>query len=208
MIGSMTQHLARFFVSLLFAVGILVGGLATPVSAASAAVHTTQKASTAIRPNWGPGVNPRGSQYICCYTGKGEDVLFIHGVDGSGAGADGNDPNGNCQNNFGNAINLLGNTDQWVGNLVVLQYYNHDHCTISGSNPPNMTYASMRTSAHSSSCNSYYDGNDGTNNEDDHHLACLLAWYIWDNYTVNTWTVNVVGAQLRWRAAQGSPLSN
>ena len=185
MTGGLTRHLARFFVSLLFTVGILVGGLATPVSASTAA-QTSQAANTALSPNW--GIHP-GSQYVCCYTGKGEDVLFLHGVDGSSSGANGSGINGDCRanNNWGDSLSLLGDSNhQWVGNLITLGYYSGDHdCD-----------ASIRTSADAYRCNGYHDSVTGSNNEDDLHLACLLAWYIWDNYTVNTWTVNIVAHSL------------
>jgi hypothetical protein len=38
--------------------------------------------------------------------------------------------------------------------------------------------------------------NDGTWNEDDRHVACELAWYIWDNFTRNGIAVNVVAHSL------------
>ena len=75
------------------------------------------------------GIHP-GSQYVCCYTGKGEDVLFIHGVDGSSSGANGSGINGDCKanNNWGDALSLLGDPNhQWVGNLITLSYYSGDH---------------------------------------------------------------------------------
>lgn len=203
-----TRQIPRFVVSLLFTLGFLVGGMATSAQAAraagqapnalNAAAQALTTGSMASRPQWGPLPNSRGSGYICCYTGKGEDVLLIHGVDGSYEGANGNDPNGNCHVNFGNLVNILDNTYQWVGNLINLEYYSGEsgHCTFTSSDPPNFEAANMRTSAHAYKCDNYFDGYDGTNDEDDLHLACLLAWYIWDNYTVNTWTVNVVAHSL------------
>ncbi len=38
-------------------------------------------------------------------------------------------------------------------------------------------------------CTGWYNGNGGTVNEDIRHISCLLAWYIWDNYT--QWGVHV-----------------
>ena len=136
-----------------------------------------------------PSVRLRGNNpnYVCCNTGKGYDVLFIHGVYGSGSGVD-------CNATFTTDIAYLQNHN-WVGDLKTLSYYNGDtNCN-----------ANMRTTAHASKCNGYPDSswNLGNNNEDDRHLSCLLAWYIWDNYTVNTWTVDVVahslgGVLLKW----------
>lgn len=188
MTTGITRHLPRFIVSLLFAIGLLVGGMATPAQAATMATQTPKTGSQAFSPNW--GIHP-GSSYICCYTGKGEDVLFVHGVDGNKAPSGSMDCKGalstSSQNGteFADALAYL-QSQQWVGNLFTLSYYSGDYnCD-----------KNMRTSAHAYHCNGYYDSVVGNNNEDDRHLACLLAWYIWDNYTVNTWTVNVVAHSL------------
>ncbi len=181
----LTWRIPPFIVSFLFAFGLLVGGMTTPAQAASIAAQAPKTASQAVSPNW--GIHP-GSQYVCCYTGKGEDVLLIHGVDGSGSGANGSGANGDCRanNNWGDSLSLL-QGQQWVGNLITIGYYSGDHdCDAYLYNSPDGQYY----------CKGYYDSVTGNNNEDDRHLACMLAWYIWENYTVNTWTVNVVAHSL------------
>jgi hypothetical protein len=189
------ESLPRFFLSLLFAFALLMGSTTTAALAASTAAQGTRLSSQASRPQW--GIYGSSNIYQCCYTGKGEDVLLIHGVDGSYSGADGNDPNGNCQVNFGATANLLSDGNhQWVGNLVVLQYYNHDHCTVDTTKTPNMTYVDLPYFQDTSHCTGYYDGDNGTNNEDDRHVACVMAWWIWDNYSHNNWKVNVVAHSL------------
>jgi hypothetical protein len=47
-------------------------------------------------------------------------------------------------------------------------------------------------------CTGYYDSgsDDGTWNEDDRHVACELAWYIWEYYTVVGNPVNLVAHSL------------
>jgi len=168
------RHHSPFVIILLFATSIIVGGLATPAAAASRKAQAPNASS------------------------KSEDILFIHGVDSTSSGADGNDEFGNCGNSFQPAISLLTDANhQWGGHLITLSYYTHDHnCSPNGN---------IRNTADGSRCNGpntgptgFYDSgdNDGTNNEDDRHLACLLAWYIWDNYTINGQTVNVVAHSL------------
>lgn len=172
------RYLPRFTITLLLAIGILIGGLTMPAQAASITVQTPKAGSHALSPKW--GIHP-GSQYVCCYTGKGYDVLFVHGVSGSSSI--------NCASDWGGSKQVLGN-NQWVGNLVTLQYYNADtNCTdsIDINHDPNN---------HLNHCNNVSPGNEGTNNEDDRHLACELAWYIWDVYTQNTWGVQVVAFSL------------
>lgn len=49
-----------------------------------------------------------------------------------------------------------------------------------------------------SHCTGWYDSgnNNYTVNEDMRHLSCLLAWYIWDRYTVNGTTISVIAHSL------------
>src|SRR5690242_8200909 len=98
----MSRHLQgpllRFIVALLFGTGLFVVCLAPTAYAAGGATEGPRTHRQATQPQWGIY---SGSYYQCCYPGKGEDVLLIHGVDGNGYGDDGNDPSGNCQVNFG-----------------------------------------------------------------------------------------------------------
>lgn len=50
----------------------------------------------------------------------------------------------------------------------------------------------------SSHCTGWYDSgnNNFTVNEDIRHVSCLLAWYIWDRYTVNGTTIAVIAHSL------------
>lgn len=41
-------------------------------------------------------------------------------------------------------------------------------------------------------CRGFYDANLGTTSEDIRHLACILAWYIWDNYTSQGIPVKII----------------
>lgn len=61
-------------------------------------------------------------------------------------------------------------------------------------------------------CTSYPDtdrSNDGTWDEDDRHVACELAWYIWDNFTQSGTPVNIVahslgGVFIKWALFKSS----
>lgn len=171
------RPLPRFLFSCLFALGLLAGGLATPALAAPASpARTTSPRLALVGPNAGPA------------------TLLIHGVGNAQdhilGGCDGD-------HTWGPTKTFLSQRG-WT-NVYSLGYYSGDYnCGPDPSNqtdPVNNLYYFEQTFH---TCTSYYDSGsaDGTWNEDDRHVACELAWYIWEYYTLVNNSVNIVAHSL------------
>ena len=174
------RPLPRLLLSLLFALGLLIGGLTTPVLAAS------RLPAVSLTCN---GVGP------CAGTPA---TLLIHGV------ADNDHVSGGCDGNntFGNVISFLQRAG-WTNVYSVAYYKNDWDC---GPNPnPNSSQPETTPQGNLYSfeqtyqfCTSYNDSGsaDGTSDEDGRHVACELAWYIWEYYTSSNNAVNIVAHSL------------
>ncbi len=144
------------------------------------------------------GINPN---YICCYTGKGYDVLFIHGISGGYGGGATDCYNGN---EWQPALDFLFN-HQWMPNALtyMIGYYSGDtNCDVQLNdptyNPENNPPGGGETYTDRPRCNGFPNGyqntdpSNGTNNEPLEHIACELAWYIWDNYAQHGYSLDLV----------------
>lgn len=117
-----------------------------------------------------------------------DTILLIHGFNGTGS--NGNSAGFDCVNGYwGTVINYLGGTHNINGqNLTwnrkdfrTLGFYRGD------SNCSDYLYN------YASHCTGYFDGGVGTNNEDIHHLACELSWYIYNNFGIHSgWNIEIV----------------
>jgi triacylglycerol esterase/lipase EstA (alpha/beta hydrolase family) len=114
-------------------------------------------------------------------------VVFIHGFEASGT---------DCNSQWGTAISYLqgshpsfnsGQSLQWTGPLTSLGYYSSDtNCTA------NLADNSQQSQQIQQKCANYYDSNVGSASEDIRHLACEVAWYLYNNYSQNTQNVQIV----------------
>lgn len=102
-------------------------------------------------------------------------LLLVHGFSVSSSA------NCNTSSTFGDIESFF--HGQGYTNTKSLGYYNAD------------SNCDAYLSQEKSHCTTWYDSgsNDGTVNEDIRHTSCLLAWYIWDHYTVNGATVAIIG---------------
>lgn len=171
------RQLPRFLLSLLFALGLLVGGLTTPTQAASQSrAQMTSPRSALVGPGSGPA------------------TLLIHGV-------------GNASDHILNGCNsdtTWGATEAFLSargwpNVYSLGYYKGDYNC--GPNPADQTDPQgnlYRFEQYWHLCPTYYDSgsSDGTTDEDDRHVACELAWYIYEYYTLYGTSVNIVAHSL------------
>jgi hypothetical protein len=117
----------------------------------------------------------------------GVPVLFVHGFNSSEA-----IPGGcNGSTTWGSAKTYL-SSHGYTGQLITIGFYNGDTgCDVNLKDQQN------------SHCSNYYAGNTGTTNEDERHIACNLAWYIWNNFTQHGQSVQLVahsvgGIIVRW----------
>jgi Putative serine esterase (DUF676) len=98
-------------------------------------------------------------------------IIFIHGFNSNSAV--------DCNATWNTAISYLqghhsfgSQTLHWTGSMVKVGFYNGDtNCSAS---------VSSESSSH---CHGYYDSHIGTNNESIRHIACDLAWYLYDHYS-------------------------
>lgn len=114
-------------------------------------------------------------------------VLFVHGFNSSAA-----IPGGcNGSTTWGSAKTYLSSYG-YAGQLITVGFYNGD------------TGCDVNLKDHQDShCNNYHAGNTGTTSEDEQHIACTLAWYIWNNFTQYGQSVQLVahsvgGIVVRW----------
>jgi hypothetical protein len=111
------------------------------------------------------------------YSINGVPVIYVHGY------ADNGIPGGcNGSTNFGTIRSFL-TSNGWTGPLYSVKYYNGDqNCDFD-------LHVEQYTYGH---CTGWYAGNEGTTNEDIRHITCLLAWYLWDNFTAHGVAVKVI----------------
>src|SRR5215467_401403 len=118
-----------------------------------------------------------------------DDILMIHGFN--------KDSQISCSGTFGLAkagFQLKINASAGSGTVRTIGYYS------------NATGCDASIASPDTRCALYFapSGSDeATNREDLKHVACKLAWYIWDNYTLYGRNVNVVahsagGVVIRW----------
>lgn len=158
-----TRRLPHLVASLLFAMGMLVGGLTTSAQAASGPAQALQPLVPA---------------------GSGSPVILIHGV------GDASDHlKGGCDSST-----TWGPTETFLKNrgwsyVYSLGFYSADY------NCGDSIYTYEQSHHH---CTNYYDSgsDDGTWNDDDRHVACELAWYVWDSFTAKGIPVNFVAHSL------------
>ncbi len=97
-----------------------------------------------------------------------DPVILVHGLNQNAA------QNCNEWSEFG-AIKTFFNSSVYP--TVSVGYYNGD------------SNCDFYLGPEYSHCAGWFSGNNGTLNEDIRHTSCLLAWYIWDDYT--QWGVHV-----------------
>lgn len=126
----------------------------------------------------------------------GYPVIFVHGFAGgdgitcTGPGGLWSNPQAYLANPSGHR-GLNGTTIHYTGQTYAVGYYNNDR------NCNQISTAYNR-------CSGYYDGYVGTPDEDIRHIACALAWWLYDNFTVfGNQNVQVVahsmgGLAIRW----------
>ncbi len=99
-------------------------------------------------------------------------VIFVHGFS--------QQSKSDCNGSWGTAKSYL-QSNGWHGSIIKVGYYGGDtNCDVALGN-------------YAGNCTGYYAGNQGTNNESIRHIACELAWYIWDNFTQYGRNVQLVG---------------
>lgn len=115
-------------------------------------------------------------QKALAYSSNGVPVIFVHGFN-----KDASIPGGcNGNTNFGSIKTYFANNG-WTGPMISESFYNGDtNCDKS------LHWEDFR-------CTGWYAGNEGNAWEDLRHVSCLLAWAIWDNYTVNGIAVKLIG---------------
>lgn len=116
-------------------------------------------------------------------------VVLIHGF--TSASSD------DCPQEFGNLPQYLP-LHAFTGPVISIGYYASDtNCTTSIVN----WSATHDTTDH---CALDYEipGADGTNGEDLRHVACELDWYLWDNWWVHGWNVDIVAHSMGGLIAQ------
>jgi uncharacterized protein with LGFP repeats len=131
-----------------------------------------------------------------------DDILFVHGISGHQSNGSTNTVPGGCTGTWGTAESYF-RSHGWTGNFKTVGYYrgdwqNGNSCDVQfDSQAPN--------SNHQSNCDSYNFSTQtqGTNNQDLGNIACQLAWYIYNQYTVNRKNVHIVahsmgGLITRW----------
>ncbi len=133
------------------------------------------------------GAQPVLAQASLAATSTSSPVLFVHGFNSNAS-----IPGGcNGSSMWGSAKSYLA-SHGYTGQLITIGFYNGDTgCDVN---------LKDRQDSH---CNNYFAGNTGTTNEDQSHIACNLAWYIWNNFTQKGQNVQIVahsmgGTIVRW----------
>ncbi|MBF6591410.1 MAG: hypothetical protein IVW57_12910 [Ktedonobacterales bacterium] len=117
-------------------------------------------------------------------------IVFVHGFNSNSSVDCGS--TWNTASSYLQGYHTFGSqTLHWTGPMLKVGFYTND--TNCGYNIKSKAYR----------CTSYYASNVGTNNESIRHLACELAWYIYDTYSVYGQNVQVVahsmgGLIIRW----------
>lgn len=114
-------------------------------------------------------------------------VLLVHGFNSSAAIP------GGCNGNttWGTAKSYLA-SHGYTGQLISIGFYSGDTgCDIN---------LKDRQDSH---CNTYYAGKTATTSEDQRHIACNLAWYIWNTFSQYGQSIQIVshsmgGTIVRW----------
>ena len=124
-------------------------------------------------------------------------VLLVHGFN-SGAAIPGG-CNGNSM--WGTTKSYL-SSHGYTGQLITIGFYNGDTgCDINLKN---------RQDSH---CSSYFSSSVGDTREDQRHIACNLAWYIWNTFSQKGQSVQIVshsmgGTIVRWAIYAGAGSSS
>jgi hypothetical protein len=126
-------------------------------------------------------------------------VVLVHGF--SSTSSD------DCQAEFPQVKAYLA-AHNWTGGVISVGYYSADtNCDTSIVN-----WSALHDPIDHCALDYEVAGMDGTNNEDLRHVACELDWYLYDNWWVHGWNVDLVahsmgGLIARWgMAASGGSL--
>lgn len=109
-----------------------------------------------------------------------DPIILIHGFNGDNNSTD-------CNADWGTAKSFIQGLSlpyiQWTGPIVELGYYSKDTNCVNGSGQKvNLSTPNSDWRTHCVKYDGTKEAQVGTNNESIRHIACELAWYLYDNY--------------------------